>query len=76
MTTDEKRWAKAALIFEKKKRNTRDYHPVSREQLSVSRNKVLENDNLKWLLREIMNDVIGFEDWEQRAKDYHLLKNG
>ena len=58
MTTDEKRWAKAALIFEKKKRNTRDYHPVSREQLSVSRNKVLENDNLKWLLREIMNDVI------------------
>lgn len=76
MTIDEKRWAKAALIFEKRKRGTGEYHPVNREQLSVSRNKVLNNDDLRWLLREVMFGVLGFRDWEQRAKDYHLLKNG
>ena len=76
MTTDEKRWAKAAIIFEKKKRGSREYHPVNREQLSVSRNKALDNDNIKWLLREVMYDILGFKDWEKRARDYHLLKNG
>ena len=76
MTMDERRWAKAALIFEKKKKGTREYRPVNREQLSVSRKKAMENDNLRLLLREVMYDVLGFKDWEQRARDYHLRQNG
>ena len=76
MTLDEKRWAKAALIFEKRKRGTQEYHPVNREQLGVSRSKVKNNFNFQDLVREVMRDIMGFENWRERAKDYHLIQNG
>ena len=76
MTLDDKIWAKAALIFEKRKRGTQEYHPVNREQLSVSRKKAMGNDNIELLLREILSEVIELKDWKERAHNYHLLQNG
>lgn len=76
MTLEDKRWAKAALIFEKRKKGTREYHPVDKDQLGVSRSKVKNNFNFEDLVREVMRDIMGFEDWRERAKDYHLIQNG
>lgn len=76
MTLDDKPWAKAALIFEKRKKGTREYHPVNKDQLGVSRSKVKNNFNFEELVREVMRDIMGFENWRERAKDYHLIQNG
>lgn len=76
MTLDDKRWAKAALIFEKRKKGTREYHPINKDQLGVSRSKVKNNFNFEDLVREVMRDIMGFENWRERAKDYHLIQNG
>ena len=76
MTLEEKKWAKAALIFEKRKRGTQTYHPVNKDNLGVSRSKVKNNENFQLLVREVMRDIMGYHNWEEKAKDYHLIQNG
>ena len=76
MTAEEKRFKKAPLIFEKRKRKTQEYLPVNRDQLGVSRAKIKNQHNFDLLVREVMQGVMEYEDWEKMAKAYHLIQNG